>query len=68
MLAFMLRRLFNTHFVQYSPYLPKSWAGVPKDGAREDRGVLVPRADPHGGVPMGVQLRIPDVELRPWRC
>ena len=37
MLAFMLRFLFNTPFVQYSPYLPKSsWWGCSDASASDD--------------------------------
>ena len=39
MLAFMLRFLFNTPFVQYSPYLPKSsWWGC-SDASASDEGL-----------------------------
>ena len=73
MLAFMLRFLFNTPFVQYSPYLPKSsWWGC-SDASASDEGLafvggwcankMEPekkevywlRADPRGGVPVGIQ-------------
>ena len=44
-LAFMLRLLFNTPFVQYSPYLP----------GLQRRKRLRPRSGISGGVPVGVQ-------------
>ena len=53
MLAFMLRFLFNTPLGRRTGICGRMV--LQQNGAGKEGGVLVPRADPRGGVPLGIQ-------------